>query len=222
MKLPIPIIADIITVAIIIISMIIGRKRGFIKTVSGILTVIIAFSLASFAAKETAPVISEKYISPYLSSAIVDEVKQTPENTLDLDELSNLFSNIGIPEGIISSAVADVSKTLTQNIAEPLTTMTNNISARLTFGALFIIYFLILLLAVSLLFKLLNLISKLPVLNFTNRLLGLIFGLISGYLIIMVASFILNKTGTLLTDGVISESIILKHIIKYSFFSFLK
>lgn len=218
MKLPIPIIADILIVAILIISMIIGRKQGFIKTVSGILTVIIAFSLASFAAKETAPVISEKYISPYLSSAIVDKVKPAPENTLNLNELGNLFSKIGIPEGIVNSAVTDVSKTLTQSIAEPLTTMTNNISARLTFGVLFILYFLILLLVISLLFKLLNMISKLPLLNFTNRLLGLIFGLVSGYLIIMIITFILNKTGILLTDAVISESIILKHIINYSFF----
>ena len=222
MKLPIPIIADICAVALLAISMLIGRKRGFIKTASGILTIIIAFSLASFAAKETTPIISEKYLSPYLTSAIMVEAEQLPESKLNLDGLGNLFSKIGIPQGVIDNAIKDVSETLTQSISEPLTTMTNNISSRITYGILFVVYFLLLLLVVSLLFKLLNLISKLPVLNFANRLLGLIFGFISGYLIIIAISFILNQTGILLNDAVLSDTFILKHFFSFPINTFFK
>lgn len=223
MKIPIPIIIDFIIVLILIISMLIGRKRGLIKTFSGILTVIIAFSLASFAAKETAPIISEKYIAPYLTSLVnieTDNSLETSKELFDFSDLSKPFSKIGIPEGIIEDAVSDVTKTLSQSVIEPLTAMTNNISYRITYGILFVAYFLISLLIVFLLFKLLNQIAKLPVINFANRLLGLIFGLISGYLIIIISYSVLNKCGILLTDAVISETVILKHITNFSIISF--
>ncbi len=223
MKLSLPIIADLFVIVVLVVSMLIGRKRGFVKTISGLLTIVIAISLASLVAKETTPVISEKYVFPYLTTAINDEITNTNHentNTINIDALSDIFAKIGIPESVIESAFSDISKTLSQSFSAPLTAMTNNISFKMTYGILFIIYFLLALLLISLLFKILNLISKLPVLNFTNRLLGLIIGLISGYLIIVAITFIANKVGFILTDAVISETIILKHVINLSLISF--
>ncbi|MBQ5777298.1 MAG: adenylosuccinate synthetase, partial [Oscillospiraceae bacterium] len=64
------IITDLAAIAILLISALHGRRRGFIKTISGLLALVLAFFLSSTLANATTPHISEKYVAPYINQAI--------------------------------------------------------------------------------------------------------------------------------------------------------
>ena len=213
------IITDLAAIAILLISALHGRRRGFIKTISGLLALVLAFFLSSTLANATTPHISEKYVAPYINQAIEKEPQAeaaaTPEN------LSNLFSEIGIPEAIVSDAIADISDAISQSIIKPITAMTHTVAYKITYAVLFIIYFVISLILLKLLMKVVNLASKIPGVNFLNKTFGLILGLISGYLIISILSFILVQTGFYLTPALISETTVLKFITSFSPLAFL-
>ena len=207
------IIVDVAAVAIILVSELLGRRRGFIKTLSWLIAIALSLYLASSFADIAAPVVSEKYVVPHLTSEVEKNIEAenepAPQNP---SEYSEFFKNIGIPDGIITDATGEISKAISQNFTEPLTALVHNIAYKLTRTVLFVVFFLILLLVISLLLKVVNLAAKIPALNFINKTLGLILGLILGYLIVIILSFILNKTGTFLTGEILENTYVLKFL----------
>ena len=207
------IIVDVAAVAIILVSALLGRRRGFIKTLSWLIAIALSLYLASSFADIAAPVVSEKYVVPHLTSEVEKNIEAenepAPQNP---SEYSEFFKNLGIPDGIITDATGEISKAISQNFTEPLTALVHNIAYKLTRTVLFVVFFLILLLVISLLLKVVNLAAKIPGLNFINKTLGLILGLILGYLIVIVLSFILNKTGTFLTGEILENTYVLKFL----------
>lgn len=207
------IIVDVAAVAIILVSALLGRRRGFIKTLSWLIAIALSLYLASSFADIAAPVVSEKYVVPHLTSEVEKNIEAenepAPQNP---SEYSEFFKNIGIPDGIITDATGEISKAISQNFTEPLTALVHNIAYKLTRTVLFVVFFLILLLVISLLLKVVNLAAKIPALNFINKTLGLILGLILGYLIVIILSFILNKTGTFLTGEILENTYVLKFL----------
>jgi len=218
-----PLILDIFAIAIPFFSALRGRKRGLIKTLAGIIVLILAFSCAGFLAKETTPYISEKYVTPYITSAVepgTAELKESNKPT-DLSAISKLFTDIGLPDTLVSDAISDFTEAMSKSIMEPIIAMTSSIAYKITYSVLFVIYFLLSLLVFSILLKVLNLAAKLPGINFVNKALGLILGLIFGYLTLIALSHILLKLGIFLTGDLIEETYILKHIMTPPFLPFL-
>lgn len=213
-----PLIIDIAAAAILIFSALRGRRRGLIKTLAGILALVLAFSAAGFLAKEAAPYVSEKYVSPYISSAVAPETEKLTdaEAASDPSAVGEIFLNLGISEHIVSDAISDFTSAMSKSIIEPIVAVTNSIAYKITYAALFVIFFILSLLILSLLFKILNLASKIPGLNFINKTLGLILGLILGYLIVVALSYIMLKLGIFLTDDIIRETYILKFVMNLS------
>ncbi len=216
----VPLIIDLVALIIIIGFSLYCRARGFIKTLSGILAIALAFTTADFVADKTSPYISENYVSPYIASSIHTEPSAFDgESNIDTDSLGKSFTDFGIPKKIVEDSFDDLKTTLTQSITELLSSLTDSISYKITYSVVFLISFLLSLLIYTLLFNLLNLTAKLPVLNFVNKFLGLILGLIFGYLVVMILSFILLKFGIVLSDEIIEKTFIIKYIMNFSLIS---
>ncbi len=205
------IIIDVLAVAIVIISALIGRRRGLIKTLSWIIALFLAFSLASIFSDLASPIVSEKIVFPHLSSKVQENIQPQAESAIKFpSEYAETFKKLGIPESIISDATDELSKVFNENLAEPLNALTHNIAYKITHALLFVVFFLVLFVVISLLLKIVNLAAKIPVLNSINKSLGLIFGLVFGYLIVVVLSYTLVKTGFYLTHNRLNETVILK------------
>ncbi len=218
MKFSPVLIFDIIAVAILVISSLVGRRRGLIKTVSGIIALILAFYIAGVLAKTSTPVVSEKYIAPYINQAVEKENGGAPAETPE--EIATLFSAIGIPDGIVSDAITDISHTFSQSIMESISEISNTVAYKITHAVLFVIFFVLSLILLTLLMKLVNLASRIPGINFINKTFGLILGLILGYLIIVLLSQILIKSGLYLTEDILADTTVLKFITSFYPFAF--
>lgn len=214
MNIPIYIVVDIVSVAILIFFIFRGRKSGFIKTLSGIVSLFLAFSLAGTFAKWTAPYISETYVAPYINEHVslnlADEIPATEaEASLDI---SNAFAGLAIPESLVSDAISDFTENLSKSFQETTKLITNTVAFKLTYAVLFLIYFILLRILLLFVFKLLNLTARLPGLNFINKTLGLILGAVLGYLIVIVFSYALAKLGLFLTEEIVSDTFVFKHL----------
>ena len=154
---------DIILIAIVAVFAIIGTKRGFIKSVSGYVSVLISFFLTLTFYKRFTPVVKRL---PFIERMITDA--QMPE----FSGAEGFMEKIRmIVNHIISSEDVDAASKAVMNnlIADVLATV-------IAFTVLLAGF----LLLIKLLFLLLELIAKAPVVKQANGVLGLVFGVLIG------------------------------------------
>lgn len=180
---------DILVLVIIIISTVAAYRAGFVKACfnffSSIISLVLAYNLY--------PVVS-KWLR---DSGWFDTVKQSVSSTLNLKQnieqlslnaQSEFINSLDLPNFLKSAliennnseiySILDVSQ-IDQYISGYIASMCINIIAMI--GT-----FLIVLIIIKVLVSVLDLVAKLPVLNFANRNLGAILGFAKGLLIVWI------------------------------------
>lgn len=190
-------ITDIIIVAVIVLFAIIGVKRGIAKTILNlaglVLTAISAYYLSSF--------LSQLIYDSFLKQSVITNTQQIIEqNGIDY-ALSNCLE--AVPQwinGILSfiggifgigldefqnqlSVPSDVSSSVSQVIENAVSPVVTSVLTII----LIIVLFIIILIIVKKLVKLISKVFNIPVIKQINQLLGGIFGLAEGLLIVFIA-----------------------------------
>ena len=154
---------DIILIAIVAVFAVIGAKRGFIRSISGYVSHLIAFILALSFYKRFMVVVKR---IPFISGMITDT--QMPEFTgADgfMEKIKMIINYI-----IFSDDVDAASKAVMNNlVADVLATV-------ISFAVLLVAF----LIVMKLVFSLLELIATAPVIKQANGVLGLVFGVLIG------------------------------------------
>jgi len=205
-----PWIIDVICAAILVIAFLIGRKRGIIRMLWSLVawaaTIALALTLAAPAGEfidrspmaETARTTFEKTISDRIRVSGADQL--TTQNIAALTSLPLSFVN-----GITNDGdLARVSEGLINGSEQAINTASRAVSEGvvklLAKAAGFLALIIVIRIALALLFRILNIASKLPVINGTNRLLGGLLGvavaIIFIYIILAyIAVFVAGDTG---------------------------
>ncbi len=181
---------DIIVIAAFALCLVTGIKRGFIRSIMGI----VVMAVAIFGATKFSPPLAAYLNDTYIEKAVTNEVfEKLDEVIADVDsvDLSKLFEeNPQVFSDILDtfgidfeelkayfendlSGDNDSGEEVSGYIAEPLARMISNAAA---FAVLFLGISLILSVAILIL----DLVVKLPILNGANKLLGGVFGGIMG------------------------------------------
>lgn len=182
---------DILVIAVFAFSVYSGIKKGFIRSVMGIVVVVLAI-LGS--AKLTPPLAAYLHDN-YIDNTVTNRVEKSLGSlisgveSLDLDKLFDeqpqafleMLDRYGADfdelkayyeKDLEGSETAD--EAIADRIAAPLSETISRASA-------FALLFIGLMLVLSLLAFLINLLVKLPILNGANRFLGAVFGLVMGF-----------------------------------------
>lgn len=188
-------IADIIVLAIILITTFFGYKKGFIKTGFGMLSFFIAIALTFMLYKPVMNLIKEKtnfenWLYEYLYSMNLD--KETNNNLENGESLATTETDESyiekLPQAIVEmldleSVKENVKVTVTQKIVDFALKLLS-----------IIIVYIASKLILMLLVVMLDSIAKLPILKQFNELFGLILGLLLGvirvYLVCAIVAFI--------------------------------
>ena len=148
-------IADIVVVAFVCISVYLGYKRGFVRTMSKLLCLVVSIVVASM----LHPVVSE-----YLKTSVVG------------DYITNSFAEK-------THTVTEGAPTFIQNVANSTAEgIANTAITVVTIVIIIIVTFVL----TNLIVKSLNIVAKLPVVSFVNRLFGIVSGFFMGVLLIYV------------------------------------
>ncbi len=213
-------ILDIILVIVILLSILIGYKKGFIRM------------LASFIGKFVALTIAYFYYAPFkdllvkftgLDDLVFEKIKLSLTNLgghaaeasvagSDIDAVSKMALPDILKEKLVNY-LTDTANQIGQSVASGLTDFVMNIIA-------FILLFILVAILISIIVKVLDLVAKLPVLNTFNKLGGIIFSLITTYILLTIAfllitSFMSMDSASSL-NTMIANSVVAKNLIVYN------
>ena len=199
---------DLISLIILVVFIALGFKKGFIKSTMGLATVILSLVIAMNFWAYPANYINENFVEPYFASETSDSISALmnggtevipPEKLFDdkPEALRDIADKFGIDIDTISEYYDTVVKNVTNSfntneISEKLSefiveSLSKTVSNIIGFAVLFIAS----LVVFSLVFRIVGLIFKLPILKFTNKLAGALLGLIKAFIIIIVVTNVL-------------------------------
>lgn len=218
---------DGIILAVGIIAIIVSAKRGFIKSIMGICTLIAALFVAFAFTPNVSRYIENSPIIMEVSENISDTLKSLSRKDTDSYDLARLFTDMpdsfqqildrygadasDLKETVTpapDAAAEDVSD-LSELIADPVVSA---ISGVLAFLALFVVTVIVL----KLLTWILDLIFQLPVLKTANTLLGLVVGVVNALVwawVLSALSVIFIRAMSSISPEYFSETLIENTII---------
>lgn len=196
--------ADLVVLAIIIIAGYIGMKRGFLRSVVGVFSIIISLALATWAYPIVANIINETNIDETITHAIEQSLgkEETSQEAEAKDEekdgkLSLLPKSAKDAIEEQTNSVIDSAKTAT---AKTISSLAINIISILA-------VFLVVRLLMFIITHALKIITKLPVIRSVDKGLGAILGALSGILVVYLLLTLLTFNTALDTDHPIGKAV---------------
>ena len=167
------IVVDLIIVAIILLSTFLAYRKGLITLSIQLVAVVISI---------LATLILYKPISNLIIN--VTSIDETIQNAI-LEEANDIMSNDEngsnqIVESIQNNMLPETARTISINIIQ---------------GAVILILYVGIRIALRFVTALANLVAKLPILNQFNKLGGIIYGILRGLLIVYIALLLINLSG---------------------------
>lgn len=167
------IIVDVIIVSIILLSTFLAYRKGLITLAIQLVAFVIAIVLTLLLYKPVSNVIIN-----------VTEIDESIQNAI-LEEANDIMTNEEeganqVVETIQNNMLPETARTISINIIE---------------GAVILILYIVIRIALKFVTALANLVSKLPVLNQLNQLGGIIYGILRGVLIIYIILLFVNLSG---------------------------
>ena len=167
------IVVDIIIVAIILLSTFLAYRKGLITLAIQLVAFVIAIVLTLLLYKPVSNVIIN-----------ITGIDETIQNAI-LEEANDIMTNEKeganqVVETIQNNMLPETARTISINIIE---------------GAVILILYIIIRIALKFVTALANLVSKLPILNQLNQLGGIIYGILRGILIVYIVLLLVNLSG---------------------------
>ena len=220
------IVIDIIILVICGIVIFKAWKAGLIKSVMGLVTGIVSFIAAYSFSPVLGDHIYEKYALKTISNGIaktLESLSQTAAGTFDLssmvkempDSLVQIIKRYAVDSGKLEEMCSGIKEGTSETVASVAEYIAAPIADTLSGAVAFIILFIGVFVILSLLTFIVDLIFHLPVLNGTNKTLGLIFGIVEALIIAFLVS---NVAAAVITSlGSVDSSIFGAHAVEGSF-----
>ncbi len=203
---------DAVVILIFLLSILIGHKRGFIKTVAGIVALVAALAVSSLLCGPVSEFVYDKTIEPALTEVVAEQVEQAQGNAIEqLDSayqslptfVKNLLAQAGVED------VDDLAQTIPMGTNIPISESVNAVIRPVLLPLLraicSLVLFFITYVIASILLRVLNLVAKLPLLKQLNKTLGSIGGVVSGMLWVLIAVTVIQiLAATAAADGAIT------------------
>lgn len=228
-----PILLDLILIAVLAFFAWLGAKRGFVLTLCGLLATIVALVGANLLAGALAPKVAQALqpaIAQRLEAALeeqfdavhssVDDSDQAPlpvdpdqiqtaQGEIPLQEVLGALRDMGLYQELIDSVDKAIQEGALDVAAGAAAAVAAAVAESVAYTLIFLISFLLLLLLWNILAHTLDLVTKLPGLNFLNKTGGAVLGFVKGCLILFVAVWALRLTGTILPEETVRQSYLL-------------
>lgn len=191
-------VADFVVIGIILVFVIIGFAKGFIKMFFSLSKKILATLGAYLLTSPVRNVLIDTQIGNTIRNTILDWLVSKNEflfNTPDLSNemLNELQSSLKIPDFLFEIIREQVANSISVNPTETLGSIVSNTLAYYVVTILsFIVLFIILIIGMSIISAILSKIMEAPILNAINRLTGLAVGLVIGLVIVSLGMLCLS------------------------------
>lgn len=193
------IIVDIIILAILVLSIFLGYRKGLVELSIKLFAFLIAIVVTLILYKPVANFIIDHTT---IDDKIQNTIMQKAEDAID--QTSKLSDNEYI-QGTANNVANDIKNNMLPEEAHNLTVNIINL-------VVMIVLFLVIKIALRFVTAIANLVAKLPILNQFNKLGGSLYGLIRGLLVIYVVLMIVNFVGTINPNNQLHKKIVESHL----------
>lgn len=193
------IILDLLILLVIVVSALIGKKRGFIRTFFSFFGSLISFVLSSVLARPVGSFLSEKWIEPAIRQYFMDSFLEragSDAQGVDFaalpDACKELLQRFDFGEQDLAAFFAEAQEAGANTLERIASAVAEPISGSIGYAVALFVLFIVISLVVRVLVKALDLLSKLPFLNFSNHTLGLLAGIAWGVVLAVMLSSVLT------------------------------
>lgn len=214
-------LADILLLAVVILFVIIGKTRGFLRTLLSFLGKIVSIVTALFVSKTY----SEKFYELFLKTRVTESLKQRleadgggafdiaevmkdiPASLLEFCDMLG-FDVDSLMNGINSSQItSDVAVLIEENVLAPILILVCQVVIFSVVSALISI-------VLTIVINLVCTVDKLPIIKSANGVLGAVLGLINGVIVVYIISFVLITLSVLIDNSELNNFIASSYIIE--------
>ena len=208
---------DIICAVIFLWAVIASWRKGFIKSILGLASVIAAFVVSKKYTPDFALWIDKNFMNGKVGELLDSFASSNKDVSSMIESVTSLFESM---KQIVPSSEFGMSGT---TAAESIKTAMDSFTAALSYSLSEIAAFILLFIATFIVCKIviffIDLIFKLPVLDTINKGFGFLFGIIKGLLFIFVVcllvSFVMMMTSAnanpLITAEIIEDTYVFRH-----------
>lgn len=211
-----PVIMDIAAAAVLLLFLILGARAGLIRSLAGLVIVVVALvgagmiaaTFADPAAKLAAPMI-EKAVTQKVEEAITAETGMLDTERAD-PEIGELLSMLGLDEEVKENITNRAEQTIRDTGASVISAVVESLCRSVIYGLLYILSFLGLWLLLHVLAKAMDLLARLPGLSTLNALGGAALGLVKGVLVLFLAIWAARRLGVSFETEEVAQTYILQ------------
>jgi len=204
-------LVDAALVVIMLICIIIGIKKGAVKIIFTLLSLILAAYLAFLLSTPAARIINSTFFEPKIVNAVESSINGSAESIVE-----------ALPDFVVKNSVKfglDLNNTQIIDANNFVDESISPIIIETVSGILMFILFIILTVLFGFIVKIINKIVKISFLGKFNKLLGALFGFANGLIFVALATVLIRETFSLSGKGLwfIPEAVLNKTFI-YNFF----
>lgn len=220
---------DIILAVIIILPVILGIKRGFVKTVMGLVSVLIAICASYILTPYLSPLCRDKIVEPYMRTPVESQIESMLDasgETFDTESLENLSEIPDVVKNICDTFgidIQDIKSNEEIDKQSPDQSISDHITELILSRTAYIIAFISVFIAAAIVLRIITIIlcaiCKMPILNSINRIAGAVFGFcFGGISAFVIAKLLILLLPTLVSvnpelfEGAAEQSVLLKLI----------
>ncbi len=220
---------DIILTVIIILPVILGIKRGFVKTVMGLVSVLIAICASYILTPYLSPLCRDKIVEPYMRTPVESQIESMLDasgETFDTESLENLSEIPDVVKNICDTFgidIQDIKSNEEIDKQSPDQSISDHITELILSRTAYIIAFISVFIAAAIVLRIITIIlcaiCKMPILNSINRIAGAVFGFcFGGISAFVIAKLLILLLPTLVSvnpelfEGAAEQSVLLKLI----------
>ena len=218
-----PVIIDAVAVAILAFFVLWGAHQGLLRSLTGLLTIVVALvgagliagALADSAARLAGPLVEER-IRTQVDEAITAQSSQKVEMPeLDVEggdeefDIQDLLALMGLDQDVRDSLTEEIQEKAVDAGTTIAAAVVESVVRSVLYGVVFLLSFLALTVLLKLAIGALDLVAKLPGLHLLNTLGGAAAGLVQGVVLAFLAIWIARRLGVSFETETVAQTHIL-------------
>lgn len=189
---------DILILLILIIATYFGYKKGFLRTLTGIISIVLSFVLALNFSPQVETFVKSTPIYENIYENIEKNVTPTSENE---DEYNT--SKLNMPQQMIK----DIKESAENAKNEAVSTLTQKICDTAVKIVSIMLIFLAVRILIMLLLSVFGIIKKMPFIGWFDRMLGALFGFVRGFLVVYLLLVVVTAFAAFNVENPLVKSI---------------
>ena len=197
-------LADAVIAAVLVLAVIIGARKGLVKSLAGVVMVAAAFIGASFVANAFAEPVAQ-WLGPVIEESVLEKLNQ--QESADVE---SLLEQLHFGGESLQQMAGEVMDKVRETGMDLLGAVADSVAKSVAYALVYLAAFLVLLVVAWLLLRPVYLVVKLPVLRTINALGGGALGLVWGALLVFLAVWLLQRFDVYITAEMMEKSTLLR------------